>query len=208
MFGNASAPQSESTPFAPESPYAAAKAYACWLIRNYREAYGMYATTGILFNHESPRRGETFVTRKITRALARIVAGTQDKLYLGNLDAKRDWGHARDYVKAMWLMLQRDEPRDYVIGTGESRTVREFLDAAFGLVDLDWDRYVEIDPAYYRPTEVDYLQADSSLAESELGWKPEVTFDQLVEEMVVSDLGEVGLTLAEARSHVEAGNVS
>lgn len=199
MFGDAPAPQSESTPFQPRSPYAAAKLYAYWSVRNYREAYGMYAVTGLLFNHESPRRGETFVTRKITRALARILRGDQDKLYLGNLDARRDWGHARDSVRAMWMMLQADEPKDYVIGTGESHSVSEFLDASFALVGLDWDRFVEIDPTYYRPTEVEFLQADASLARSQLGWMPEVGFAALVEEMVLADLAEVGMTLDEAR---------
>ncbi len=205
MFGDAPPPQSEASPLQPRSPYAAAKAYAYWVVRNYREAYGMYAVTGILFNHESPRRGPTFVTRKITRALARIVAGTQDKLYLGNLDAKRDWGHARDYVRAMWMVLQQDEPEDYVIGTGESRSVRDFLDAAFGVVGLEWDSFVEIDPHYYRPTEVEHLKADASLARSQLGWEPEVGFDQLVAEMVEADLQEVGLSLDEARERVSAG---
>ena len=202
VFGDAPPPQSESSPFRPRSPYAAAKAYAHWVIRNYREAYDMYAVTGILFNHESPRRGETFVTRKITRALARITTGEQTKVYLGNLDAKRDWGHARDYVTAMWAMLQRDTPSDYVIGTGESRSVREFLDAAFGLIGLDWTDFVEIDPTYFRPTEPDHLKADASLARSDLGWKPEVTFDHLVHEMVEADLAGVGLTLEEARTRV------
>ncbi len=205
MFGNAPAPQSETAPFQPRSPYAAAKAYAFWVVRNYREAYGMYAVTGILFNHESPRRGPTFVTRKITRALARIVAGMQDKLYLGNLDAKRDWGHARDYVRAMWIVLQQDKPEDYVIGTGESRSVREFLDAAFGVVGLPWEGFVEIDQNYFRPTEVEHLEADASLARSQLGWEPEVGFDQLVAEMVEADLQEVGLSLNEARERVSAG---
>ncbi|MFO7700821.1 MAG: GDP-mannose 4,6-dehydratase, partial [Acidimicrobiia bacterium] len=199
MFGDAPPPQSEASAFQPRSPYAAAKLYAYWVVRNYREAYGMHAVTGILFNHESPRRGETFVTRKITRALARIVSGEQDKLYLGNLDAKRDWGHAADYVRAMWMMVQADTPRDYVIGTGESYSIREFLDASFGLVGLAWEPFVEIDPAYFRPTEVEFLQADPSLARDELGWKPEVSFDQLVAEMVESDLAEVGLDLTMAR---------
>ena len=208
MFGSAPPPQSETTPFAPQSPYAAAKVYAYWLIRNYREAYGIYAVTGILFNHESPRRGETFVTRKITRALARIVDGTQDKLYLGNLDAYRDWGHARDFVEAMWLMLQADEPSDYAIGTGESHTVRDFLIKAFGMVNLDWETYVEIDPAYYRPTEVDYLQADATRAREELGWTPNIAFDGLVKEMVLSDLDEVGLSLDDARQRVADGLAS
>jgi len=205
MFGGAPAPQSEGTPFEPRSPYAAAKVYAYWMVRNYREAYGMYAVTGILFNHESPRRGETFVTRKITQALARIVAGTQDRLYLGNLDSVRDWGHARDYVRAMWLMLQADQPEDLVIGTGEAHTVREFLAASFGTVGLDWEPYVEIDPSYYRPTEVDFLQADASRARAELGWTPEVTFDELVVDMVTSDLAEVGLSLEDARERVGSG---
>ena len=205
MFGGAPAPQSEDTPFEPRSPYAAAKVYAYWMVRNYREAYDMYAVTGILFNHESPRRGGTFVTRKITQALARIVAGTQDRLYLGNLDSVRDWGHARDYVRAMWLMLQADEPNDFVIGTGEAHTVREFLAAAFGIVGLDWEPFVEIDPSYYRPTEVDFLQADPSLARTELGWAPEVTFDELVMDMVVSDLAEIGLSVEQARERVVSG---
>ena len=202
MFGDALPPQSESSPFQPRSPYAAAKLYAYWVVRNYREAYGMHAVTGILFNHESPRRGETFVTRKITRALARIVAGTQDKLYLGNLDAKRDWGHAADYVRAMWMMLQTDAPGDYVIGTGESYSIREFLDASFGVLGLDWQPYVEIDPTYFRPTEVEFLQADPARARTELGWVPEITFAELVAEMVESDLAEVGLDLSTARERV------
>lgn len=193
MFGSASPPQSEQTPFAPQSPYAAAKLYAYWVTRNYREGYNMYACNGILFNHESPRRGETFVTRKITRAVAAIKAGQQDKLYLGNLDAKRDWGYAPDYVEGMWLMLQQETPCDYVIGTGESHSVRDFLDEAFGHVDLDWRDYVEIDPRYYRPTEVDYLLADPSLSWQQLGWKPRVTFSQLVQIMVDADLEAVGL---------------
>ncbi len=200
MFGNAPPPQSEATPFHPRSPYGAAKVFAYWLVDNYRDAYGMYAVTGILFNHESPRRGETFVTRKITQALARIVAGTQDKLYLGNLDARRDWGHARDHVRAMWMMLQQNTPRDYVIGTGEDRSVRDLLDAAFSVVGLDWEPYVEIDPRYFRPTDVDFLKADAAKARSELGWKPDFTFEDLVEEMVVSDLADLGLTVDEARA--------
>ena len=202
MFGDAPPPQSEASPFQPRSPYAAAKLYAYWVVRNYREAYDMHAVTGILFNHESPRRGETFVTRKITRALARIVAGTQDKLYLGNLEAKRDWGHAADYVRAMWMMLQTDTPGDYVIGTGESYSIREFLDASFGVVGLDWHPYVEIDPTYFRPTEVEFLQADPALARTELGWVPEISFAELVAEMVESDLAEVGLDLSMARERV------
>jgi GDPmannose 4,6-dehydratase len=199
MFGDAPPPQSEASPFQPRSPYAAAKLYAYWVVRNYREAYGLHAVTGILFNHESPRRGETFVTRKITRALARIVSGEQDKLYLGNLDAKRDWGHAADYVRAMWMMLQTDTPTDYVIGTGESYSIREFLDRAFETVGLDWHSFVEIDPTYFRPTEVEFLQADPTRAIEDLGWEPEVTFGELVDEMVESDLAEIGLTLESAR---------
>lgn len=199
MFGDAPPPQSEASPFQPRSPYAAAKLYAYWVVRNYREAYGLHAATGILFNHESPRRGETFVTRKITRALARIVSGEQDKLYLGNLDAKRDWGHAADYVRAMWMMLQTDTPTDYVIGTGESYSIREFLDRAFETVDLDWRNFVEIDPTYFRPTEVEFLQADPTRAIEDLGWEPQVTFGELVDEMVESDLAEIGLTLESAR---------
>ncbi len=201
MFGSAPPPQSETTPFQPRSPYGAAKLFAYWLVDNYREAYNLYAVTGILFNHESPRRGETFVTRKITYALARIVAGTQDKVYLGNLDARRDWGHAKDHVRAMWLMLQQDSPpRDYVVGTGEDRSVREFLDAAFGLVGLEWEPYVEIDRRYFRPTDVEWLRADPAKAISELGWKPEFSFEDLVDDMVVSDLAAVGLTMDEARA--------
>jgi GDPmannose 4,6-dehydratase len=200
MFGNAPPPQSEATSFRPRSPYGAAKLFAYWMVDNYREAYDMYAVTGILFNHESPRRGETFVTRKITRALARIIAGTERTLYLGNLDARRDWGHAKDHVRAMWMMLQQKTPADYVIGTGEDRSVKEFLDAAFSHVGLDWEPYVTIDPLYFRPTEVETLRADSSQAESELGWKPEYTFAELVDEMVVSDLADLALTLDEARA--------
>jgi GDPmannose 4,6-dehydratase len=205
MFGDAPAPQSEASEFQPRSPYAAAKLYSYWLVRNYREAYGLYAVTGILFNHESPRRGPTFVTRKITRALARIVAGDQDTLYLGNLDARRDWGHAADYVRAMWMMLQTRIPADFVIGTGESHSIREFLDSAFGYVGLDWEPFVEIDPAYFRPTDVEDLQADSSRANRELGWKPEVSFEALVAEMVEADLRDVGLSLDAARSRVATG---
>lgn len=202
MFGDAAPPQSEDTPFQPRSPYAAAKLYAYQMIKNYREAYDMFAVTGILFNHESPRRGETFVTRKITRAVAAIVAGRQKNLYLGNLDAIRDWGHARDYVEAMWLMLQQDTPRDYVVGMGESHTVREFCQLAFGHVGLDWEPFVEIDPAYYRPTEVENLHADPTLAREQLGWTPRTSFQQLVEEMVDADLAEHGLSLDAARARV------
>ncbi len=192
MFGAAAPPQSEITPFQPQSPYAAAKVYAYWVTRNYREGYKMFATNGILFNHESPRRGETFVTRKITRALARIVAGQQNKLYLGNLDAKRDWGYAPDYVAAMWKMLQHDSSGDYVVGTGESHSVREFLDESFGYLNLDWHDCVEIDPRYYRPTEVNYLLSDPSKAIHEIGWEPRVFFKDLVRIMVDADLELIG----------------
>ena len=188
MFGAAPPPQSEVTPFHPRSPYAVAKVAAYWYARNYREAYGLYICNGILFNHESERRGETFVTRKITRAAGRIKMGLQEKLYLGNLDAKRDWGYAADYVEAMWLMLQQDEPDDYVIATGEAHSVREFLDAAFGLLDLDWKKYVEIDPRYFRPAEVDFLLGDATKAREKLGWRPRVTFEELVRRMVEHDL--------------------
>ncbi len=181
-------PQKETTPFHPRSPYAAAKAYAFYMTQNYREAYGMYACNGLLFNHESERRGETFVSRKITRAVGRIKHGLQRELYLGNLDAKRDWGHAADYVDAMWRMLQQDKPDDYVIGTGETHSVREFLDLAFGRVGLDWHEHVKIDERYFRPAEVDLLLSDPSKARRELGWSPKITFPQLVERMVDSDV--------------------
>ena len=181
-------PQRETTPFHPRSPYAAAKAYAFYITQNYREAYGMYACNGILFNHESPRRGENFVTRKITRAVGRIVAGTQGKIALGNLDAKRDWGFAGDYVRAMWQMLQQDKPEDYVIATGETHSVREFLELAFARVNLDWREHVELDPRHLRPSEVDLLLGDASRARAELGWKPEVSFRELVEMMVDADV--------------------
>jgi len=193
MYGNAPPPQSERTPFEPRSPYAAAKVLAYWITRNYREAYGMFACNGILFNHESPRRGETFVTRKITRAVARIVKGEQQKLYLGNLDAQRDWGYAPEYVEAMWRMLQHEQPEDFVIATGETHSVREFLDVAFTHVGLDWNRYVEIDPRYYRPTEVDLLQGDASKAARVLGWRPNTSFRQLVQIMVDADLAAAGV---------------
>jgi len=181
-------PQKETTPFYPRSPYAAAKAYAFYITQNYREAYNMFAVNGILFNHESPRRGETFVTRKITLGLARIKLGLQEKLYLGNLDAKRDWGHAKDYVEAMWLMLQHKEPEDFVIATGETHSVKEFLEAAADRIKLDWKKVVEIDSKYFRPTEVDLLLGDASKAKNILGWKPKVSFPQLVNEMVDADL--------------------
>jgi GDPmannose 4,6-dehydratase len=181
-------PQRETTPFHPRSPYGCAKAYAYYITVNYRESYGLFACNGILFNHESERRGETFVSRKITRAATRIKLGLQKKLYLGNLDARRDWGYARDYVEAMWLMMQASEPDDYVIATGETRSVREFLDAAFGLLDLDWKEYVDIDPRYYRPAEVELLLGDATKARTKLGWKPTVSFDELVKIMVHHDL--------------------
>jgi GDPmannose 4,6-dehydratase len=189
LFGAArEIPQSEKTPFYPRSPYAAAKAYAYHITRNYREAYGIFACNGILFNHESPRRGKTFVTRKITRAVSRIKLGLQKKLYLGNLDAKRDWGFAGDFVEAMWLMLQAEEPEDYAIATGENHSVREFLAASFEYLELDWQDYVEIDPRYFRPTEVDVLLGDASKARESLGWVPKVGFKELVEMMVDSDM--------------------
>jgi GDPmannose 4,6-dehydratase len=189
MFGNASeAPQSEATPFRPRSPYAAAKVYAYWTTVNYRESYGMFACNGILFNHESPRRGETFVTRKITRAAARIKAGLQSKLYLGNLEAKRDWGYAKEYVEAMWLMLQQPQPDDYVIATGSTYSVSDFLEEAFSYLDLDWHDYVEIDPRYYRPTEVDLLIGDASKARAQLKWSPTTSFQELVRLMVDADV--------------------
>jgi GDPmannose 4,6-dehydratase len=189
MFGKAQAvPQRETTPFYPRSPYAAAKVYAYWVTVNYRESYGLYACNGILFNHESPRRGETFVTRKITRGVAAIKAGLQDKLYLGNLDARRDWGYAPEYVEAMWLMLQQDAPDDYVIATGETHSVREFLEEAFAYAGLDWQRHVEINPRYFRPTEVDLLIGDPSKARAKLGWKPTTGFRDLVRLMVDADV--------------------
>jgi GDPmannose 4,6-dehydratase len=193
MFGSAPSPQSEGTPFQPQSPYAAAKLYSFWVTRLYRDAYGIFASNGILFNHESPRRGGTFVTRKITRALARIVQKSQEQLYLGNLDAKRDWGYTPDFVEGMWQMLQQETADDFVLGTGETHSVREFLDEAFSYADLDWEKYVRIDPRYYRPLEVDHLLADASKAEKELGWKPRVRFRDLVRIMVDADLELLGL---------------
>ncbi|MFZ4985186.1 MAG: GDP-mannose 4,6-dehydratase [Blastocatellia bacterium] len=181
-------PQRETTPFYPRSPYAVAKLYSYWITVNYRESYNLFACNGILFNHESPRRGETFVTRKITRAAAAIKLGLQSKLYLGNLDAKRDWGFAGDYVEAMWLMLQQEQPEDFVIATGETHSVREFLDETFSYLDLDWKEYVEIDPRYFRPAEVDLLIGDSTRARLKLGWRPRVSFRELVRMMVDSDL--------------------
>ncbi|MFZ0012550.1 MAG: GDP-mannose 4,6-dehydratase [Acidimicrobiia bacterium] len=199
MFGASPPPQSESTRFRPRSPYAAAKVYAHWLVTNYREAYDLFAVNGILFNHEGERRGETFVSRKITQAVAAIVSGRQSHLYLGNLDAKRDWGYAKDYVRAMWMMLQQDEPDDYVIGTEQSQTVREFCRESFARVGLDWEPFVKIDPAYFRPTEVEFLQADTTKARTQLGWKPETSFAELVTLMVASDLDDVGLSMEKAR---------
>jgi GDPmannose 4,6-dehydratase len=188
MFGAAPSPQDESTPFHPRSPYGVAKVFAYWITVNYREAHDLYACNGILFNHESPRRGETFVTRKITRAVARIQAGIQKKLYLGNLDAKRDWGYAPEFVEAMWLMLQQERPVDYVIATGEAHTPREFAELAFDHAGLDWERYVEVDERYYRPAEVDDLCGDFRKAKKELGWEPRTSFEDLVKLMVDADL--------------------
>jgi GDPmannose 4,6-dehydratase len=204
MYGSARPPQDENTPFQPQSPYAAAKVYGYWVTRNYRQGYGLFASNGILFNHESPRRGETFVTRKITRALAHILAGKQKALYLGNLDARRDWGYAPDYVAAMWKILQHDQPDDFVIGTGEAHSVREFLDEAFGYAGLDWNEYVKIDARYYRPTEVDYLQANAARAIKALGWEPRVLFRDLVRVMVDADMELLGLeTPGEGRKILE-----
>ena len=189
MFGKVQdVPQRETTPFYPRSPYGAAKVYAYWVTVNYREAYGLFACNGILFNHESPRRGETFVTRKITKAAARIKLGVQQDLFLGNLDAKRDWGFAGDYVEAMWMMLQTEVPTDYVIATGETHTVKEMLELAFDRLKLDWKKHVKIDPKYYRPTEVDLLIGDASKAKKELGWQPKVKFQELIAMMVDADL--------------------
>lgn len=200
MFGQAlESPQTESTPFNPQSPYACAKAYAHFQTASHRRSYGLFAVNGILFNHESPRRGENFVTRKITRAATRIRVGLQDKLHLGNLDARRDWGYAKDYVHAMWSMLQRDQPEDYVIATGKTHTIREFLDIAFGLLDLDWTKYVEIDPRYFRPAEVDVLLGDSSKAKRDFGWEPSTDLEALVKIMVQHDLA---LAKKEAKGRV------
>lgn len=200
LFGSAlETPQKETTPFYPRSPYACSKAYAFYITRNYREAYGLFACNGILFNHESPRRGETFVSRKITRAATRIKVGLQEKLYLGNLDARRDWGYSPEYVEAMWLMLQQPEPDDYVLATGESHSVKEFVEEVFGLLDLDWERYVEIDPRYFRPTEVDDLVGDSTKAGRKLGWQAKVKFKDLVRIMVKADL-----ELAKKEAHMNS----
>ncbi len=205
MFGAARPPQNELTPFEPQSPYAAAKVYSYWVVRNYRQGYGIFATNGILFNHESPRRGETFVTRKITRGLAGILSGKQKYLYLGNLDAKRDWGYAPDYVAAMWKMLQHDRSDDYVVGTGESHSIREFLDESFGYAGLDWEEFVRIDPRYFRPNEVDFLQADPCKAIKELDWQPRIFFKDLVKIMVDADLELAGLpTKGEGKKIMES----
>lgn len=196
LFGNAPAPQSETTPFVPRSPYACAKLYAYWMTTNYREGYSLHASNGILFNHESPRRGITFVTRKITRGLAQIKLGQVDKLFLGNLAAKRDWGYAPEYVEAMWLMLQQEKPGDYVVGTGVTHSVQDFLDEAFAYADLDWHEHVEIDSRYFRPTEVDVLQANPAKARRVLAWEPKVTFEELVRIMVDADMEAAGIAPA------------
>jgi len=194
MFGAAKAPQSEKTPFQPQSPYACAKVYSYWMAKNYREAYGIFACNGILFNHESPRRGETFVTRKITRGLVNILSGKQKYIYLGNLDAKRDWGFAPEYVEMMWLMLQQPKPDDYVVGTGESHSVKEFIDKAFKYVGLDWKKHIRIDKRYFRPNEVDCLKADIRKAKKQLHWQPKIKFSSLVKIMVDYDLKAAGIT--------------
>lgn len=203
MFGAAAPPQSEKTPFEPQSPYAAAKVYAYYVVKNYRQAYNIFACNGILFNHESPRRGETFVTRKITRAATRIKLGLQDKLYLGNLEAKRDWGYAGDYVEAMWIMLQQERADDFVIATGETHSVREFAERVFEKLDLDYKQYVEIDKRYFRPTEVDVLLGDSSKAREKLGWVPRVGFEALIDMMIDHDLE----TAQKEKTLVDAGFV-
>ena len=203
MYGDAPAPQNEETSFRPRSPYAVAKVYSYWTVNNYREGYNLYACNGILFNHESPRRGETFVSRKITRAVARIKLGVQDKLYLGNLEAKRDWGYAPEYVEAMWRILQQDQSDNFVIATGETHSVREFLDEAFGRVNLDWKKYVEIDKRYLRPTEVDLLVGDARKAKRQLGWEPKVRFKELVAIMVEADLKAEQLKLTGSLSPVK-----
>jgi len=193
MFGSASAPQSENTPFQPQSPYACAKLYAYWLTRNYRSGYNMFACNGILFNHESPRRGETFVSRKVTRAVANILAGKQDKIYLGNLEAKRDWGYAPEYAEIMWLILQQDKPDDFVTGTGDSHSVKELVEEAFNYVDLKWKKYVEIDPRYFRPTEVNNLIANTKKVRKVFNWQPKINFYDLVKVMIDADMRAVGL---------------
>ena len=206
MFGKVrETPQSERTPFYPRSPYAVSKVFSHWMTVQYREAYGLFAANGILFNHESPRRGETFVTRKVTRGIAAIMAGTQEKLYLGNLDARRDWGYAPEYVEAMWLMLQQPEPDDYVVATGEMHSVREFVELAFSLVGRNWEDFVEIDPRYFRPTEVDELCGDAAKARTVLGWEPRTTFPALVRLMLEADLREAGL---DPEGHLVAGEAA
>jgi len=193
MFGDSPALQNEKTPFRPRSPYAASKVYAYWMVRNFREAYNLFACNGILFNHESPRRGETFVTRKITRGLANIVAKKENKIYLGNIEAKRDWGYAPEYVEVMWLMLQQNKPDDYVIGTGETHSVKEFLEESFSYLNLDWQEYIKTDPRYFRPTEVENLKADTTKAIKQLNWFPKISFKDLVKIMVDYDLELLGL---------------
>jgi GDPmannose 4,6-dehydratase len=193
IFGSSPPPQNEDTPFRPRSPYACAKLYAYWMVVNYREAYGIFASSGILFNHESPRRGETFVTRKITRGVARILAKKQDYIYLGNIESRRDWGYTPEYVEAMWKILQLDKPVDLVIGTGESHSVREFIEEAFAYVDLNWERYVRIDPRYFRPLDVEELVADARKAKALIGWEPKIRFKELVKIMVDADLKAQGL---------------
>jgi GDPmannose 4,6-dehydratase len=196
MFGAEPPPQNELTPFHPRSPYGVSKVFGYWSAVNYREAYGLFATNGVLFNHESPRRGETFVSRKVTRAVARIQTGLQDTLFLGNLDSRRDWGYAPEYIEAMWMMLQHDQPGDFVVATGESHTVREFVQRAFSRVGLDWEKYVQIDPRYYRPSEVDDLCGDASKARRVLGWAPKTTFAGLVDLMVDADIQQLEDQLA------------
>jgi GDPmannose 4,6-dehydratase len=193
MFGDASPPQNEETPLQPRSPYACAKVYAYWITRNYREGYRIFACNGILFNHESPRRGETFVTRKITRGVSRILAKKESNIYLGNLNARRDWGFSPEYVECMWRMLQSDPPEDYVLGTGEAHSVKEFLEKAFAYAELNIEKYVKIDPKYFRPTEVDSLIADARKAKKVLGWDPKIKFDDLVKIMVDADMRAIGL---------------
>ena len=202
MFGSAPPPQSELTPFHPRSPYGAAKVYGHWMTVNYREAYGMFSANGILFNHESPIRGETFVTRKITRAVAGIHLGVQDRLYIGNHDSKRDWGHARDYVEGMWRIVQQDTPDDYVLATGETHSVREFIELAFATLGMDWQQYVEVDPRLCRPTEVDLLLGDASKARQRLGWQPKIRFAELVRMMVESDWALARQEAAESQRSV------
>ena len=197
MFGMAPPPQDDSTPFHPRSPYGAAKLYAHWMTVNFREAHGLYACSGILFNHESPRRGENFVSRKVTRGVAAILAGQSDTIALGNLAARRDWGHAREYVEAMWLMLQQDSADDYVVATGYARTIQELVSTAFSLVGLEWEKYVRVDRAYMRPAEVNYLCGDASKARSKLGWMPRVSFEELIHEMLSHDLRQAGLDPSE-----------